>query len=169
MEKFNDIIFSIGGNLNNSAEKFDKLWKLIKSKIGIIKKKSSFYESEALGFVSENSFINSAICVESALSPNEILLMTQNIERELGRTKKSIGCQYSDRSMDIDIITYEDKVIQSDTLTIPHPRMHERKFVLIPLCEISPEWKHPILKKKALELLKECPDKSKLVKIVDFY
>ena len=106
---------------------------------------SRIVESEPWGFESENTFLNAAVCVETELSPNALLRVTQQIERDMGRTEKSTinGQQstvtYHDRIIDIDILLYDDLHINTPKLTIPHPHMYERDFVLIPLREILPQ------------------------------
>lgn len=104
------------------------------------------------GFASENSFLNAAACVETELSPLEVLQETQMIEKELGRTKKSVNGIYSDRLIDIDLLLYEDLVLSVTSasgaeLTLPHPLMAERDFVMKPLAEIAPDILHPVLGK----------------------
>ena len=98
--------------------------------------------------------------VRTALSPMQALDATQEIERLLGRTRKSTDGQYHDRVIDIDLIGYGNLVIQNDRLTLPHPLMAQRRFVLQPLCDICPDWEHPLLHKKVRTLLEECPDAS---------
>ena len=132
------VFLSIGGNLNNTPEKFELLFVLLQERVGKIVSQSSYYQSEAQGFESEHLFVNLAIGIQTELSPFELLEATQFIEKELGRTKKTTTI-YQDRSMDIDIIFYDDAVIKTENLAIPHPKMHERDFVLTPLNEICPE------------------------------
>lgn len=104
------------------------------------------------GFSSENSFLNAACCVESVLPPLDILRETQEIERELGRMKKSAGGNYSDRLIDIDILLYGDLILHTPELEIPHPLMTERRFVMDPLAEIASDVVHPVLGKRLGEL-----------------
>ena len=103
-------------------------------------------------FSSENSFLNAACCVESVLPPLDILRETQEIERELGRMKKSAGGNYSDRLIDIDILLYGDLILHTPELEIPHPLMTERRFVMDPLAEIASDVVHPVLGKRLGEL-----------------
>lgn len=112
---------------------------------GAITALSDFYETKPWGFASDELFLNAALGLETQLPPLELLTLTQAIERELGRTEKSINHQYKDRTIDIDILTYDDQVINLPELTLPHPHMHERLFVLEPLMEIAPRYKHPVL------------------------
>jgi 7,8-dihydro-6-hydroxymethylpterin-pyrophosphokinase len=98
--------------------------------------------------------------VETQLSPSGVLGAILMIEAHLGRIRSEK--QYSSRVIDIDILLYDDKVIDEKSLKVPHPLMHERKFVLVPLCEIAPELIHPILKKPISSLVELCPDKTKV-------
>jgi 2-amino-4-hydroxy-6-hydroxymethyldihydropteridine diphosphokinase len=140
-----------GGNLNNTAEKFERLFALLRERIGEITCQSSYYQSEPHGFESEHLFVNIALCLQTTLSPFELLQATQSIEKELGRTEKTIT-DYQDRTMDIDIIFYDNEIIQTDILQIPHPRMHEREFVLTPLNEIAEDFVHPVFGDRVGEL-----------------
>jgi len=142
-----------GGNLNNTTAKFERLFSLLRKKVGKVTMQSSYYQSEAWGFESGHSFINIALCVQTKLSPYELLEETQSIEKELGRTEKTTTA-YQDRTMDIDIIFYDNEIIKTKNLKIPHPKMHERGFVLIPLNEICPNFVHPILQKSVTQLQK---------------
>ena len=103
------------------------------------------------GFESENFFLNAAVKLKTSFSPLELLRITQRIEKELGRAEKSSGV-YHDRIIDIDILLYEDEVLQIPELTLPHPLMHERKFVMEPLAEIAPFVVHPVLKERIIDL-----------------
>jgi 2-amino-4-hydroxy-6-hydroxymethyldihydropteridine diphosphokinase len=144
----------VGGNLNNTTEKFEQLFSLLQERVGEIVLKSSYYQSEAWGFESKYPFINIALCLQTTLSPFELLQETQLIEKELGRTQKTtIG--YQDRTMDIDIIFYDNEIINTSNLEIPHPRMQERDFVLTPLNEICSHFLHPVLGKSVKELKEE--------------
>jgi 2-amino-4-hydroxy-6-hydroxymethyldihydropteridine diphosphokinase len=143
-----------GGNLNNTPEKFERLIDLLRERVGEILLQSPYYQSEAQGFDSEHLFTNIALCLQTELSPFELLHETQAIEKELGRTTKTTT-SYQDRTMDIDIIFYDNEIIKTPNLEIPHPRMQERDFVLTPLNAIASNFIHPILGKSIRELLCE--------------
>lgn len=117
----------------------------IRKRVGEITSLSAYYITEPWGFDSQNSFLNAVCKVCTSLSPSEVLSVTQSIERDLGRMKKSINGQYSDRPIDIDILLYDNLVIDTPDLSIPHPLMHKRLFVMEPLTEIDPKLIHPVL------------------------
>jgi 2-amino-4-hydroxy-6-hydroxymethyldihydropteridine diphosphokinase len=123
----------------------------ITEKIGVVSAISSIYETKPWGFESDNDFLNMVVCVETSLPPAEILLITQSIEKKLGRKHKT-NHSYHDRLIDIDLIAYDDLIIQSENLQIPHPLFHKRHFVLEPFKEIAPDYVHPVLKKKIKDI-----------------
>ena len=144
---------SLGTNLGDKRQNLHAAVKLIEERIGSIASLSSFYETAPWGFTSEHTFLNAALSVHSSLSPLQVLTLTQTIERELGRTHKSVNGQYSDRLIDIDILLCDDLILHTPTLQIPHPLMHLRSFVLQPLAEIAPDVVLPVLGKSIKELL----------------
>ena len=130
------VYFSLGSNLGDKKQNLSTAIKLMEKQIGVLLRQSAFLETEPWGFQSDNSFVNAAICMETTLEPLEVLAETQKIEREMGRTIKSVNGEYHDRIIDIDILLYDDLHINTPQLTIPHPLMEERDFVMIPLREI---------------------------------
>lgn len=152
------IILSIGTNIGDRKQNIENTVKAL-DEIGKVATISPIYSSEPWGFESENGFYNIALILETSLSPLELLKETQRIEKELGRTTKTTTA-YADRMIDIDIIDYNNQIINTQTLTLPHSLMHKRNFVLYPLTDIAPEWQHPTLKLTALELKKEAKDTS---------
>lgn len=130
------VFFSLGSNLGDRKDNIKRAVEKINSEIGTVTRQSSLYETEPWGFESTHGFINAAVCCDTILSPHQILDITQNIERTLGRKQKSVDGCYHDRTIDIDILTYDNINIHDATLTIPHPLMHERDFVMRPLNEI---------------------------------
>jgi len=152
------VFLGIGANLGNRENNIFLAVEKIRELIGPVINVSPVYETEPWGFKSENKFLNIVIEVETKIKPSGLLGRLMMIESLLGRVRD--GKQYTSRTIDIDILLYNNKVLETKVLVIPHPRMHERKFVLVPLCEIAPDMVHPVLKKNIRELLKECPDKS---------
>lgn len=148
-----EVYVSLGTNLGDKDNNLRTAVRLMQERIGKVISLSSFYETAPWGFQSEHSFLNAAACIETRLSPEQLLLVTQQIERELGRTQKSSGNAYKDRLIDIDLLMYDDLQIHADQLILPHPLMTERRFVLEPLAEIAPETIHPVTGKTIRELL----------------
>ncbi|MBP3553531.1 MAG: 2-amino-4-hydroxy-6-hydroxymethyldihydropteridine diphosphokinase [Bacteroidaceae bacterium] len=149
------VYLSLGTNLGNKEENLRTAMTLIEEQVGTITSQSALYASAPWGFDSENTFLNNAISVETSLTPEELLSTTQRIEHTLGRTHKSVDRQYSDRLIDIDILLYDDVVMHTPSLTLPHPLMHRRLFVLEPLSEIAPTMIHPLLQKEIATLCNE--------------
>lgn len=147
------VYLGLGTNLGDKGLNLHVAVEKINERIGKVTSLSAFYVTAPWGFSSENSFLNAACCVESGLSPFDILKETQAIERELGRMKKSVGGNYSDRLIDIDLLLYGDLILHTPELELPHPLMTERRFVMEPLVEIAPEVVHPVLGKRLGELL----------------
>ncbi len=148
-----EVYVSLGTNLGDKDNNLRTAVRLMQERIGKVISLSSFYETAPWGFQSEHSFLNAAACIETRLSPEQLLLVTQQIERELGRTQKSSGNVYKDRLIDIDLLMYDNLQIHADQLVLPHPLMTERRFVLEPLAEIAPETIHPVTGKTIRELL----------------
>ncbi|MCR4592607.1 MAG: 2-amino-4-hydroxy-6-hydroxymethyldihydropteridine diphosphokinase [Bacteroidaceae bacterium] len=130
------LYIGLGSNLGNKEEMLHRALELINKHIGSVKRTSSFIETEPWGFQSENTFLNAACLVETTLTPMQCLRETQKIERLLGRTQKSKDGVYHDRPIDLDLLIYDDVEMNTPELTLPHPHMHERDFVMIPLREI---------------------------------
>ena len=146
------VYLGLGTNLGNKEANLRTAIYKLQERIGKQVSLSSFYETAPWGFESDHSFLNAAIGLETSLSPIEILHITQEIEKELGRTKKSVNGSYSDRLIDIDILLYDTLVLQTPELTSPHPLMTERDFVMKPLIEIAGNVIHPTREKTLSEL-----------------
>lgn len=146
----------LGSNIGEKEFCIRQAVDLLAQRAGKVVACSSLYKSVAEGFVSENIFVNAVVAVESELSPQEMLDATHKIELDLGcHTHRNADGSYCDRTLDIDLVACEDVVCDTPTLTLPHPRMHTRRFVLEPLCEIAPDWVHPILGRTAQALCEE--------------
>lgn len=146
------VYLGLGTNLGNKEQNLRMAVQKIEERIGKIVSLSAFYVTAPWGFASDNSFLNAVVCVETSLRPLEVLKETQAIERELGRTSKSLGGVYSDRLIDIDLLLYGDTIMDEEGLILPHPLMAERRFVMEPLAEIAPNVVHPVLHKTMKEL-----------------
>mgnify|MGYP000165448269 FL=1 len=127
---------SLGSNLGDRHATMQSAILLLDSQAGTVDRVSSAIETEPWGFKSANKFLNMCVRIITTLSPEQLLATTKDIELQLGRTTKSVNGQYHDRPIDIDILTYDDLHINTPSLTLPHPHMHERDFVMIPLHEI---------------------------------
>ena len=143
---------ALGTNIGNKRRNMITAAALLAERVGDVLALSGFYETEPWGFQSENTFLNAALQLDTSLSQLELLKATQEIEIEMGRTQKSNGA-YHDRIIDIDILLYDNLVLQTPELTLPHPLMHERLFVMEPLAEIAPNVIHPVFKKPVISLL----------------
>ena len=138
------VYLGLGSNMGDRQALLEKAIQLISERVGVVTRRSSFIETEPWGFESPNQFLNAVILSESDKTPREVLQVTQQIEREMGRKKKSkrmnasnkSDCQYTDRPIDIDILLYDNLTIDEPDLKIPHPLMHKRDFVMKPLREI---------------------------------
>ncbi|MFV0599254.1 MAG: 2-amino-4-hydroxy-6-hydroxymethyldihydropteridine diphosphokinase [Bacteroidales bacterium] len=146
------IVLAFGSNLGDREEYILAAYRLLEEELGVLIKKSSFIETSPWGFESENSFINSVAEFETKKTPFEALEICNNIEKELGRRRNPLHKGYQNRTIDIDILFYEDIVLDTPTLKIPHPLIAERDFVLTPLKEILPNLLHPVLKKEIKDI-----------------
>ncbi|ANW95135.1 hypothetical protein AXE80_02010 [Wenyingzhuangia fucanilytica] len=153
---------SLGTNLGNKLENLNNAIKKITS-LGKILKVSSVYQTPPWGFKSDD-FFNIALTLQTSLNADELIKHLLNFELELGRTRVSENIGYQARPLDIDIVFFNDEIINTENLTIPHPRMHERNFVLIPLIEIVSDFNHPVLNKTLETLFDECDDKSEITR-----
>ena len=138
------VYLGLGSNLGDCRKNLERAIRLIADRVGAVTRQSSFIETEPWGFESENRFLNAVILCETTQTPREVLRLTQQIERDMGRRKVvggglTVNGQriYSDRIVDIDILLYDDLTVDEPDLKIPHPLMHQRDFVMIPLKEIN--------------------------------
>ena len=155
VNKMAKVFLCLGSNLGDREANLNKAINLLKEKGIKITKKSTLYETEPVEMRERDWFHNQVIEVETNLEPEDLLVAVKKIERAVGR---EFTYRYGPRIIDIDILIYEGQVVNSSILHIPHVRMHERKFVLVPFNEIAPEVLHPVQKKSIKELLNECSD-----------
>ena len=146
------LYLGLGSNLGDKQAYLKLAISVIENRIGRIVCQSAYYETEPWGYVSSNTYLNAVIAVETNLMPMDVLDITQDIERELGRKQKSTEGGYADRPIDIDLLLMDDWVMQTERLTLPHPLMHQRLFVMEPLVEIAPTLIHPVLKKTICQI-----------------
>lgn len=148
----------LGSNMNNRCALLQRAREELAMAIGKISKESSVYESEPWGFHSEKFFLNQVVRIETELRPIELLAEILKIENKLGRNR-TVNEGYSSRKIDIDILFYNDEIISEEKLTIPHPKIPDRMFTLLPLFEIDRSMIHPVSGKSVSDLIKECKDK----------
>lgn len=154
----------IGGNIGNRTNALLQAKEAIEKNCGQITQVSGIYETEAWGMPNQPSFYNQALALQTQLDAHTLLEKLLHIETTLGRTRDK---KYGPRVIDIDIIFYNNEVVQTTGLQLPHPHMQNRRFVLIPLAEIAPEVVHPILHKTVKHLLQTCPDDLEVIKVAE--
>ena len=153
----NNVYLMIGGNIGDRLVNLENARKSIEQRCGNIQKQSSIFETEAWGYKDQPAFYNQALCIESALSPQDLMETLLAIEQAMGRERL---IPLGPRTIDLDILYYNQTVIETPALIIPHPRLSERNFVLVPLMEIAPDFVHPILKKTNTVLYNASADVS---------
>ncbi|MBI3754153.1 MAG: 2-amino-4-hydroxy-6-hydroxymethyldihydropteridine diphosphokinase [Deltaproteobacteria bacterium] len=157
------VFISIGSNIGDRLENCKKaIEDIAKDKAIKIIKTSSFYETEPWGEIEQDWFINCAVGAETSLSAGALLARLLDIETEFGRNRIQKG---GPRVIDLDILFFDTEIIEAENLIIPHPLLHKRRFVLMPLSEIAPAFIHPVLKKFVADLLKEVRDDKKIVRV----
>ncbi|MFK7050066.1 MULTISPECIES: 2-amino-4-hydroxy-6-hydroxymethyldihydropteridine diphosphokinase [Flavobacterium] len=152
------VILSLGSNQGDKLSHITTCIQLIHDKIGLVLQVSKLYETPAWGFESA-AFYNCAVLIHTSFTPEQVLRKIGGIEKDMGRQrKKEIG--YEPRIIDIDIVAFDDLILNADNLIIPHPHMQNRRFVLYPMKDLGVEWVHPVLSKSVDRLLLDCPDTS---------
>ncbi len=151
----------LGSNQGNRVQYLDQAI-LALSSIGTVSNQSARYETEAWGLTDQPAFLNQAICLITDLPPFSLLDAILTIEKELGRERKQ---RYGPRTIDIDILLFENEVLDAERLTLPHPELPNRRFALIPLAEIAPNQIHPKQNKSIEELLQSCPDPLQVTRV----
>lgn len=152
MAETNIVYLALGSNLGDKQKNIEEALDKIEERIGNITSLSAFHLTAPVGFQSENIFVNCVCEVATTIEIQRLFAITQDIEKEIGRTEKSINGQYADRKIDIDLILAGDTIIDTPELTIPHPRFHTRSFVVEPLYEIAPDVIHRVLGKSIREI-----------------
>ena len=156
----NTVYIQLGSNIGERESFITKSMHKVEDDIGKIITASSIFETTAWGNENQNNFLNSVIEIKTPFDAFTILQKSQEIENNLGRKRSD---KWGERTIDIDILFYNNKIINTKELTIPHPLIQKRKFVLVPLSEIAPSYKHPILRKNISTLLSECKDTQKVL------
>jgi 2-amino-4-hydroxy-6-hydroxymethyldihydropteridine diphosphokinase len=151
----NNVYLLIGGNMGDRPKNLSESTSWIEKEVGAIVKKSSIYETAAWGVTEQPSFLNQVLFVSTKLPPEDVLKTILSIEEKMGRKRVE---KMGPRTIDIDILFYNNEIISLPNLSIPHPHIANRRFVLEPLAEIAPSFVHPVLQKNVAELLKVCPD-----------
>lgn len=154
------VFFSIGGNLGNRPINLATAITAITKKVGAVLSVSAIYETKAWGVENQPDFLNQVLAVATELSPMETLDTVLNIELEMGRVREQ---KWYTRLIDIDVLFYDNQIINSEKLTIPHPFIAKRNFVLAPLTEIAPDFVHPVLQKSIKELYKNSTDPLEVI------
>lgn len=151
----NEVYLLTGGNIGDRFSNLKFALKKIETQVGPVLQKSAIYETAAWGVTNQNSFLNQVLFINTTLTAEEVLQTALQIEQQLGRKRLE---KMGPRTIDIDILFYNNEVIHSQNLTVPHPQIANRRFVLTPLKEIAPALVHPVLKKTITRLLEICPD-----------
>ena len=163
-EPMNLVYLSLGSNEGDRVLWLEKALKMIWGSCGTILTRSSIYETKAWGITEQPDFLNMVVCIETARAPVELLTALLNIETSLGRQRT---IKWGPRTIDIDILLYNDAIVDKPELKIPHPFMHERRFTLIPLAELAPNYMHPTMHETIAQLLANCPDELEVHKYVE--
>lgn len=158
--RYINVFLSLGSNMGERRANLRTAATLIEKEIGKIVKSSHLYETQAWGKTDQDPFLNQVVMANTTLEPRDLLEAITRIEREMGRQRKE---KWGPRIIDVDILFYGKRVIRDKGLEIPHPELHERAFVLVPMMEIAPDLEHPILKKAIDELYMACTDPSDVV------
>jgi len=154
-----------GSNSGNKKQLIDEATILLSRKAGPVADASSYYETAPWGFDCDSYFLNRVIVFDTDLSPEIFLQQALETERELGRERHAGGPRYTSRPIDIDLLFCESLILNTPALTLPHPRIAERNFVLVPLAEIMPDFLHPVFRKSIGTLLAACPDRLSVLRI----
>ena len=152
----------IGGNIGDRNKNLKEAIDFIARECGSVIKSSSIYETAAWGKTDQPDFLNQCLLIQTSLSAPDLMKQILKIEEKMGRKRKE---KNDPRIIDIDILFYNESVLQTEFLTLPHPQLQNRRFVLVPMNEIAPKLVHPVLRKSIITLLKECPDNLEVKKV----
>lgn len=156
------VVLLLGSNIEPRKEYLDRAIEILQQDIGTVAGMSRIYQSEPWGFEAKVPFLNMAIVFNTDKSAKEVLTICLKTEQRLGRERK-VEPGYASRKVDVDLLYYGDEIVNLPELVVPHPRLHLRRFALIPLTDVVPDMVHPVYKKNQKELLDECQDKSGVV------
>ncbi|MFL5766201.1 MAG: 2-amino-4-hydroxy-6-hydroxymethyldihydropteridine diphosphokinase [Bacteroidia bacterium] len=159
----NTVYLLLGGNLGDKEQNLQQAIKKIEEHAGPIAKRSGIFVTKAWGVEDQPDFYNQAICLKTGLDAQELMQKLLWIEEQMGR--KRSGDRWQERIIDIDILFFNDAVIDEPGLHVPHPRIQDRRFALVPMAEIAGDLVHPVLKKDISELLEECPDQLEVKRL----
>ncbi len=160
----NKVVLSLGGNIGDVKSIFLKTIELLNERVGLVELISPIYKTEAWGVENQADFLNQVLLLSTHLQAKEVLTACLKIEVELGRIRKE---KWGERVVDVDVLFYNDAIFNSKELTVPHPFIQERNFVLVPLVDILPEYQHPVLGESMVELKNKCNDKLQVVKCLE--
>ena len=160
------VYIGIGSNLGDPYENCIKAVETIKENpFCTMRALSPFYRTEPVGVEGQNWFINAVLCINTSLSPAELIEILLGAEKEMGRTRS--GMRWESRIIDLDILLFGNDIINDKNLTVPHPRMHTRRFVMAPMADIAPDLIHPVLGKTMAEILREIPSSEQEVRLME--
>ena len=151
----------LGANLGDTQRTFGLARRYVTERVGAIRLTSSLYESAAWGVTDQPTYLNQVLAVATYLTPAQVLAQTQAMEELLGRVRTE---RWGARTIDIDLLFYDDLILETPALTLPHPLLHERRFTLLPLAEIAPDLVHPVLRETVFQLLAHCTDEGEVIK-----
>ena len=155
LQYMNTVYLLTGGNVGNRQQYLQHSAHLIEEACGKITQRSALYETAAWGKADQSPFLNQALALATPMGAVQLIEVLLNIEKQIGRIRAE---QYGPRTIDIDILLFNHEIIHTPGLSIPHPHMANRRFVLVPLCEIAPAFMHPVLQQTITQLLEICPD-----------